>query len=125
MEVVMKTLRKLIRSNEKFLSLLRDLKAGGNIRAGGLWGSSAAYLLSALAEDAPSQILVVTGSVEEAEEFCEDVNLFRPGTASLFHPWEGFSTEKWRPSIQPPPEHLQILRLLLFDKDSARDSARR
>ncbi|HCN19653.1 MAG TPA: transcription-repair coupling factor [Planctomycetia bacterium] len=125
MEVVMKTLLKLIRSNEKFLSLLRDLKAGGNIRAGGLWGSSAAYLLSALAEDAPSQILVVTGSVEEAEEFCEDVNLFRPGTASLFHPWEGFSTEKWRPSIQLPPEHLQILRLLLFDKDSAGNSAGR
>ncbi|MFQ5956977.1 MAG: hypothetical protein ACE5KK_04320 [Candidatus Brocadiales bacterium] len=99
----MKTLLKLIHNNKDFRSLLKDLKSGGDFRAGGLWGSSAAYLLSALAEGAPSWMLIITSSVEEAEEFEEDLNLFRPGTAAVFHPWEGFSTEKWRPSIQLPP----------------------
>ncbi|MFQ5862502.1 MAG: transcription-repair coupling factor [Candidatus Brocadiales bacterium] len=111
----MKTLLKLIHNNKNFRSLLKDSKSGGELRVGGLWGSSAAYLLSTLAEGAPSWILVITSSVEEAEEFGDDLNLFRPGVASVFHPWEGFSTEKWRPSIQLPAEYLQILHPLLFD----------
>ncbi len=128
----MKALLKLICNNEEFQSLRKDLGAGGELRAGGLWGSSAAYLLSALTvantEGAPSRIFVITGSVEEAEEFCEDLNLFRPGTASVFHPWEGFSTEKWRPSAQLPAEHLQILHPLLFgsgDADGKKSDAHR
>lgn len=112
----MKALLKLIRSNsKKFRPLLRDLRAGGEVRVGGLWGSAAAYLLSALTEEAAPWVLVVTGSVEEAEEFGEDLNLFRPGSATVFHPWEGFSTEKWVPSIQLPSEYLQTLHPLLFD----------
>ena len=104
----MKALLELIRNNKEYRSLIRDLKAGGDARAGELWGSSAAYLVSALcdgdgdgANDAktPPWVFVVTGSVEEAEEFTDDLNLFRPGSASLFHPWESFSTDKWRPSV--------------------------
>ncbi len=119
----MKALLELIRNNKEYRSLIRDLKAGGDARAGELWGSSAAYLVGALcdgdgdgANDAktPPWVFVVTGSVEEAEEFTDDLNLFRPGSASLFHPWESFSTDKWRPSVQLPPEDLQILHPLLF-----------
>ncbi|MEE9201090.1 MAG: transcription-repair coupling factor [Candidatus Brocadiales bacterium] len=112
----MKPLLRLIRDDKKYRSLLEALKAGGDVRAGGLWGSSGAYLLGALAEDVPSQkFLVITGSVEEAEGFYEDLDLFGPGSAVLFHPWENFSTERWRPTVQLPAEHLQILRPLLFE----------
>ncbi len=135
----MKSLLELIRDNEEYRSLLRDLKAGGDVGAGGLWGSSAAYLVSAICDGAgagvndakiPPWIFVVTGSVEEAEEFTDDLNLFRPGSASLFHPWESFSTDKWRPSVQLPPEDLQILHPLLFGngkdpKKISRDKTRR
>ena len=125
----MKALSKLIRGGKKFRSLLEDLKSGGEVYAGGLWGSAAAYLVSALAIDidenkaAPSKIFVITANVEEAEEFCEDLNLFRPGTASVFQPWERFSTDKWRPSVQLPAEHLQILHPLLFSGEKAKKSS--
>jgi transcription-repair coupling factor (superfamily II helicase) len=120
----MESLLNLVQKNKKFQVLLKELPKAKDLKIGGLWGSSAAYLLSALSERAPSWILLVTSSIEEAEEAREDINLFRPNTALIFRPWEGFSTEEWRPSRQLPPEHLQILSPLLFWRTEVRSVVR-
>lgn len=110
----MKSLLKLIEKDCRFQGLIKDLSRAKELRIGGLWGSSASYLLAALSEHIPSFVLLITSSIEEAEEAREDINLFRPNTALIFRPWEGFSTVEWQPFLQLPPEHLQLLRPLLF-----------
>ena len=130
----MKALLKLLQENNKFKTLQKAIKAEavsalsvpGNkreIKIGGLWGSSAAFVLAGLAEKAPSRILLITSSLEEAEEAREDLNLFLPGSAAIFEPREDFSMAGDDASVgetrrvAPTAQHLQVLHPLLFPED--------
>jgi transcription-repair coupling factor (superfamily II helicase) len=116
----MKLLLKLLQENNKFKALQKAIKAVSasttekEIKIGGLWGSSAFFLLAGLAERAPSWILLITSTLEEAEEAKEDLELFRPGVVNLFQPWEDFSIEEGKPFRQLLTQHLRVLHSLLF-----------
>jgi len=64
------------------------MAAGKGATAGGLWGSSVAFFLAALARRAPSCLLVVVPSVEAADEVAEDLRLFADAAPALFPAWE-------------------------------------
>jgi len=59
----------------------------------GLWGTSAAYLVAALAERSERTFLCVLPQIEQAEEFAEDVALFSPGPPLAFPQRETISAE--------------------------------
>ncbi|HHT9140355.1 MAG TPA: CarD family transcriptional regulator, partial [Candidatus Tripitaka californicus] len=124
----MKSLLKLLRENNKFRAVQKAivgvaLPPGGEIRIGGLWGSSAAFVLAGLAEKTHSWILIITSSLEEAEEARDDLNLFLPGSATIFEPWEDFPVTGDDASVgvthrvAPTAQHLQVLHPLLFPED--------
>lgn len=146
----MKSLLKLLREDNKFRAVQKTiagvadsaelmaeaLPPGGEIKIGGLWGSSAALVLAGLVLNqfgsgqdrsprrVPSWVLLITSSLEEAEEAREDLNLFLPGSAAIFEPWEDFSmagddasvgATRW---VAPTAQHLQVLHPLLFPEDT-------
>ncbi len=137
-EVLMKTLLKFLRENNKFKALQKAIKTDAEIKIGGLWGSSAAFVLAGLMEAVstaggqrkpPSWILLVTSSLEEAEEAREDLNLFLHGKASLvperfrasiFPPLEDFSMMEGKPSRQLLARQLQVIHPLLFSEGAPR-----
>lgn len=121
----MKELLKLLRENNKFRTLQNAIKVASSatgkadvaekeIKIGGLWGSSAAFVLAGLVERAPSWVILITSSLEEAEEAREDLDLFSPITACIFQPREDFSVEEGKPSRQLLAQHLRVLHPLLF-----------
>ncbi len=114
----MKTILRLLQENNQFKALKRVLKTEKEIKVGGLWGSSAVFMLAGIAEETSSWILLVTSTLEEAEEAMEDLNLFLPGCASIFRPREDFSVEEGKPSRQLLAQHLQVLHPLLFPADN-------
>ncbi len=71
---------KLIHKDEKYKQIAADLSFGKDCHVQGLWGSSAAFLIAALASDknlsGRGEILFVTSGIEEAEEVFEDVTVF-------------------------------------------------
>ncbi len=125
----MKALLKLLQENGKFRTLQKAIKTEAvsasaghgikkEIKVGGLWGSSACFVLAGLAEKANSWILLITSSLEQAEEAREDLDLFLPGSANIFQPWEDFSMAEGKPSSQLLARHLQVLHPLLFPEES-------
>jgi transcription-repair coupling factor (superfamily II helicase) len=119
----MKALLRHLQESNRFRTLQKTIKSGKEIKMGGLWGSSAAFVLAGLLSSTdrhrkvPSLILLVTSSLEEAEEARDDLDLFLPGSASVFQPWEDFSAAEGRPSSQLLAQHLQVLHPLLFPED--------
>ncbi|HLG30199.1 MAG TPA: hypothetical protein VI387_08325, partial [Candidatus Brocadiales bacterium] len=113
----MKDILKLLQQLDQFKRLKEDLSKGINCWASGLWGSSAAYLLSAIADGTdknvcPTAILFITPTVDEAEESFQDINLFfsppQADKALLFPPREDTATTTMR---------LNVLQTLLSNAD--------
>lgn len=73
----MKNLLNSLRNTESYKTIVSKLKSGERkIQLKGLYGSSKAYLLSALAHDLTATFLVVLPSQEEAEKLLQDLLTF-------------------------------------------------
>ena len=73
----MNNLLNSLRNTESYKTIVSKLQSGERkIQLKGLYGSSKAYLLSALADDLPTTFLIVLPSQEEAEKFVQDLLTF-------------------------------------------------
>ena len=100
-----------LEGDERFVRLVERMAAGGGVTAGGLWGSSVAFFLGAVARRAPSSLLVVVPSLESAEELVEDLRLFADREVALFPPWEAAPGDAQFPGLAQS-QRLALLRRL-------------
>jgi len=100
-----------LEGDERFRRLVRWLPSGRGGTAGGLWGSSVALFLAALARHTPRSLLAIVASVEEAEQLVEDIRLFARGEAVLFPAWETAPAEERFPG-QLQSQRLALVRRL-------------
>jgi len=91
--------------------LVERLATGRGAAAGGLWGSSVAILLAAIARHAPSTLLVIVASDEGAEELAEDLRLFSDADPALFPAWETAPGEAQFPGLAHS-QRMAVLRQL-------------
>jgi len=95
----MKLLATRLEGDERFRRLLHRMASGRGATAGGLWGSSVAFFLAALARHAPGPLLAVVASIEDAEQLAEDIRLFADEPPDLFPAWETPPDEEAFPSL--------------------------
>ncbi|NLW49990.1 MAG: transcription-repair coupling factor [Candidatus Brocadiaceae bacterium] len=93
------------------------LRARGKVTVIGAAGSGAALLAAWLAENVRTPTLIVCATGEEAEEFAEDVDLFRPALACHFPPLEVLPGDADEPSEVVLRARLHVLRHLAFGPD--------
>ena len=100
-----------LESDEKFRRLLHFVASGRGGTAGGLWGSSVAVFLAALARQAPASVLAVVASVEDADQLVEDVRLFADREVALFPALESSPADESFPG-QLHSQRIAIVRRL-------------
>ena len=103
-----------MRAADVFGQVIEHVGGGKSCAVGGLWGSSCAYFVAAAAKRAPSIILAVTPGPEEADDFCNDINLFRPDSAIVFPPKEALPSEEAAINYAIAGQRVEVLRKLLF-----------
>jgi transcription-repair coupling factor (superfamily II helicase) len=108
-------------ADERTEKVLRILRSGRGVSAGGLWGSSAALLISSLASSG-HHFLVIAPSIESADEFADDVSLFLGQNAEIFPSWEVLPQEGTEPDIQILTSRFSLLSLLLRSKGNEIES---
>jgi len=108
-------------ADERTEKLLRLLRRGRGVSAGGLWGSSSALFLTALASK-ESRFLVVTPSIESADEFADDMRLFTGRSPEVFPSWEALPHEGSEPDLQILNSRFSLLSMLI---DAREDQAAR
>jgi len=89
------------------------------VRVGGLWGSSCAYFAAGLSKRLSGGILVVTSSVETADEFASDFGLFSDTGPTLFPAWDILPEDERLINLEVFGERLGVLRTLLFKREEA------
>jgi len=107
-----------LESDECFRRVLQRLAADRGASVGGLWGSSVAVFLAALSRHAPTSILVVVPSVEDAEQLIEDARLFGESEPALFPALESSPTDDAFPG-QLHSQRLGLLRRLAAGGEAA------
>jgi len=100
---------------------LRDLKervAGltGAVHVSGLWGSSAP-MLAALVRGAARSVLYVTAHPEQADNACDDIELFLDGSCRVFPAWEALPGEG-AASGEISSERLRLCQALHIGRDN-------
>lgn len=86
----MKNLITLLQQNKQYKEIFSHLSAGKDCFINGLWGSSANFVIAAIANERPKgvkkhpKILLVVANIEEAQDDFEDLNTFLQDHASLF-----------------------------------------
>lgn len=84
----MKNIFKLLEKEKRYKQIVADLHSGKDCHIQGLWGSSAAFLIAALAGNKKlagrGEILFVTPGIEDAKEAFEDINIFFPDKTIFF-----------------------------------------
>ena len=112
----MQDIADILRQSELYQEVAAS--AGGNphTQVEGLWGSSSALAVAALAQDLARWALVVTPSIDDAENVVEDIGLFAPDLARLFPPWEMVPGDDTPPNADVVSQRLTLLRGLLFAK---------
>ena len=111
------------------MRIVSTLRSGQSISVGGLWGSFGGHLAALLAREAKCLSLLITPTLEEAQEAVEDMSLFLPGEVTLFPPWEslpvGHTAARMGAGAQEPEalpnvhiyrERLSVLHWLGADK---------
>ena len=101
-----------LEGDERFRRLARTMSSGRGGTAGGLWGSSVALFLAALARQAPGPLLAVVASSEDADQLAEDLPLFSPQEACLFPVWEAPPSEDTFPGALQS-QRLAVVRRLM------------
>ncbi len=119
----MTSLAARLESDDRFRRLLHQLAAGRGASAGGLWGSSVAFFLAAIARHAPGPVLAIVGSIEEAEELTEDIRLFADEPPDLFPAWETPPDEEAFPSLAQSQRLALIRRLAAWDEGGGEGNA--
>ena len=124
----MDTLLEAYTSTDEFRRARRELELGGpatagrireteRARLGGFCGGSLAFFLAARAEEARaaghSLTLLVVSSPDEADEIADELDVFAPGRASVFPPWESLFIDGDLPDPTVCGERLALLDLLL------------
>ncbi len=115
----MENLIKLLQKNEVFKNVTNHLVTGKDCSISGLWGSSATYFVSAIAneqqkaEQNSSRILLVTSNIEEAEEDAADLNTFYNGRSVLFPACENIFANSFEDEKDILAERLSVLNQLL------------
>ena len=97
---------------ESFRELMDLLQAGGDVSAGGLWGSSFAPLLVALARRSNRRLLLVCPGVEEWEGAIEDLSAVDSEVVQGFPAWEDFPPGKTPVETDILGKRLSVLRRL-------------
>ncbi len=90
------------------------LRAQGEAEVGGVAGSGAALVAAWLVGRVRTPALIVCPGQEEAEEFAEDLNLFRPGSACCFPALEVLPGDEEEPNEAILRARLGVLRFLAF-----------
>ena len=85
----------------------------------GAVGSGAAVISAVLTESTARPILAVCPGVEYAEEFAEDINLFKPGMACHFPALEILPGDDEPPNQAIVKSRLSVLRHLMFGTNEA------
>ena len=106
-----------------FAQVMEHVGSGNSCAVGGLWGSSCAYFLAAALEQSPSIILVVALGPEEADDLCNDINLFQPDSAVVFPAREALLAEEAAINYDILGQRVEILRRLLFYGSAGRAAA--
>jgi transcription-repair coupling factor (superfamily II helicase) len=131
---MMKDLLKEIEGSEQYERIVSALGQGERISVGGLWGSFGSHLVALLAKGTRRLCLLVTPTLEEAQEAAEDISLFLPGQVVLFPPWESLPVagryaaeerEEALPNVHIYRERLSVLHLLLADKSGSNSRPQR
>ena len=87
------------------------------VRVGGLWGGSCAYFAAGLLNQLPAGVLIVTSSVETADELASDFRLFSDAAVMRFPAWDILPEEEDLVNHEVFGERLNVLRTLLFERD--------
>ncbi len=111
----MKDVVDIFRRSQAYQGLRACVQEGRFAQAEGLWGSSSALALAALALDTGRWMLVAAASIDEAESLAADIHLFAPGLSWLFPPWETLPGDDAPPSAEVVSQRLALLRKLLFE----------
>ncbi|MBM80525.1 MAG: transcription-repair coupling factor [Planctomycetaceae bacterium] len=82
-----------LHQNEGFSAVVAALRNGHSAAVDGAWGSACALTAAALAEQAPSTIIVVLSRVKDADEFADDLSAFVESTPLVFPAWETLPQE--------------------------------
>ncbi len=69
-----------------FPQAIASLTAGHGATLGGVWGSSCALAVAALARNASKPIVVVLPHTSDIDDFCDDFALFSPVVPERFPP---------------------------------------
>ena len=104
----------------EFAALTEYLRAGGDVSAGGLWGSSFAPLVVALAGKLGEPLVLVCANVEEYEGAAEDLRTFDESLVDAFPAWESLPGPDNPPDSHILRARLPILRRLLEDGSAAK-----
>ena len=107
----MRDLIALLQAHTPATRIAGELDAGNRCYAEGLWGSSAAYLTAAIATQTARVHVCLTPTVEQAETFYEDLELFAPGLAMPFPAWEAFDEDEY-PDAEILSQRLAVLKRL-------------
>ena len=110
--------------SEELSRVIEGLKAAAEgtaprVRVGGLWGSSCAYFAAALSSQRPAGLLVITSSIETADELASDFRLFTDTRPMSFPAWDTLPDEGELINHEVFGERLGVLRSLLFRPDEA------
>ena len=108
-----------IESAGVFARVMEHVGGGDSCAAGGLWGSSCAYFAAAALKKCPSILLAVTPGPEEADDLCNDINLFQPACAIVFPAREALPAEEAAINYDILGQRVDILRKLLFHGSAA------
>ena len=103
-----------IEGAEVFGKVMEHVGRGKPCAVGGLWGSSCAWFLAAALKKAPSVILAVAPGPDEADDLCNDINLFAPGAAVTFPAREALTAEEAAINYDLLGRQMDVLRMLLF-----------
>ncbi len=90
------------------------LRATGRVDVVGTAGSGAALVTARLGGEVRERGLVICPRAHEAEEFAEDLNLFRPDLACCFPPLEVLPGDEEEPNETILRSRLNVLRYLAF-----------
>ncbi len=79
---------------EGFAEVVASLQAGHGATLDGVWGSSCALVVAALARHAPGPLLVVCPQPSDLDDFCDDLALFTSQRPERLPAWEAASAER-------------------------------
>jgi len=80
--------------HEGFSEVVASLRAGSAATLEGVWGSSCALVVAALAARAPALLVVVCPHVDQVDDLIDDLGLFSRLTPEKFPAWETLPGER-------------------------------